>query len=308
MSDNYVDDYIYITRDRNYSHWSKRHDRFYPINASHKSLPDGVYEAHVDHEGDVYVTQIAFPSDELLNIPGMPTDYIVGQIRAFWEKEQIFKDTGLLFKRGILLYGPSGCGKTSIIRLLCDEILRRNGLVLYMSAKMEVTQRMLLKLREVEPTRPLLTIFEDIEKLMEDSNQSSEVLAFLDGEKQLSNIVHLATTNKPNILEDRLLKRPGRFDLVIGLNPPIREARAAYLKHIVKDRIPEVQLATMVDDTDGMGLAHLRELVVSILCLNLPYEDSLKRLKGNIKCEIKMPKIGQKMDAGFTLGFTKEKE
>ena len=299
-------DWEYINKDKNFSHWSKRRDRFYPTNVTHAHLPSGVYEAKTDSEGNVFCVKIDFPADCLIDIPGTPTDYIVSQIKSFWGKKEIFKSIGLLYKRGVLLYGPSGCGKTSIIRLLCDEVINRNGIVISVS-DIDKTQSLLLNLREIEPDRPIMTIFEDIEGLMDKPDDASDVLSFLDGEKQLANIVHLATTNKPDILEDRLLRRPGRFDIVIGLNPPIEEARRLYIKHIVKDKLPLDKIDQMVADTDGMGLAHLRELIVSVLCLDLDYEVTLKRLKGNIKNEIKMPKVGMKSTVGFTLGFTPEK-
>ena len=142
--------------------------------------------------------------------------------------------------------------------------------------------------------------------MMDDKEQESDVLSFLDGEKQVNNIIHLATTNKPDILEDRLIKRPGRFDLVIGLNPPIKEARKMYLEYLVKDNVSAEQIQRMADDTDGMGLAHLRELVVATIGLGGDYKNTLKRLQGNIKDVIKMPKMGQKYTVGYTLGFVPE--
>jgi len=296
-------DWEYLNTDKNFSHWSKRKDRFYPTNVTHNNLPSAVYEPRIDGEENVYAVKLDFPADSLIHIPGTPTDYILEQIKKFWSKKQIFENVGLLYKRGVLLYGPSGCGKTSIIRLLCDEVIARDGIVISVS-DIRDTQSLLLKLREIEPDRPLMTIFEDIEGKMEKSDDASDVLSFLDGEKQLSNIIHLATTNKPDILEDRLLRRPGRFDLVIGLNPPIREAREKYISHIVRDKLPQEQINRMADDTDGLGLAHLRELVVAVLCLDMDYDITLRRLKGNIKDDIKMPKLGQK--TGFTLGFSSE--
>lgn len=287
-----------------YSHWNKTKDRFYPVNATHDSLPSAIYETAYDNDSNVYGKTIEFPTDELLHMPGMPIDYILSQIKTFWEKADVFKSIGLVHKRGVLLYGPSGCGKTSVIRLLCNELIVRNGIVISVS-DITRTQDFIQKLREIEPNRPLLTIFEDIETLVEDKDEVSDVLSFLDGEKQIGNIVHLATTNQPDILEDRLLRRPGRFDVVIGINPPTLEAREMYLKKLIKDKTTLETVKKMAEDTEGMGLAHLRELVVSILCLNLDYDETLRRLKGNIKDVIKMPKIGQKTSS-FTVGFQKD--
>jgi hypothetical protein len=295
-------DWEYLNIDKNFSHWSKRGGRFYPINATHEKLLGGVYEIKADNEDQKFAVEIAFPADDLIHIPGTPTEYIVGQMKDFWNKKEIFDKIGLLYKRGVLLYGPSGCGKTSIIRLLCDEVIARDGVVVSIT-NIRHAQELLLKLREIEPKRPLMTIFEDIEGMMHDEATASDVLSFLDGEKQLDNIIHLATTNKPDVLEDRLLRRPGRFDLVVGLNPPIAEARIKYIRHTVKDLLPESTIQKMAADTDGLGLAHIRELVVSLVCFDLDYDATLRRLKGNAKNEFKASKVGQSVE-GFTLGFT----
>jgi SpoVK/Ycf46/Vps4 family AAA+-type ATPase len=293
----------YTNVDKNFSHWSKRGGRFYPINATHEGLPSGVYEVKTDSEDVQYAVQIGFPADALIDIPGTPIDYIVNQMKDFWSKRELFNDIGLLYKRGVLLYGPSGCGKTSIIRMLCDQIIVQNGVIVSVTSIRE-TQNLLLRLREIEPTRPLMTIFEDIEGIMEEKSTASDVLSFLDGEKQLDNIIHVATTNKPDILEDRLLRRPGRFDLVVGLNPPITEAREKYIRHVANGYLSQEQIGKMIQDTAGLGLAHIRELIVSLVCFNLNYDETLKRLKGNAKNEFKAPKVGQEVE-GYTLGFTK---
>jgi hypothetical protein len=294
----------YINKDKSFSHWAKRGNRFYPTNVTHDKLPSGVYEAKADSDGATFAREIAFPADSLLSLPGMPTEYIVRQIQDFWDRKKVFDQIGFLFKRGILLYGPAGSGKTCIIRQLADEIIKREGVVMSID-DINVVQDVLLKLREIEPERPVMTIFEDIEKMMQDKDERSNILSFLDGEKQLSNIVHIATTNAPDALEDCFMRRPGRFDLVLGLDPPIDAAREMYLTHLIKDAVEPRQLQQMVIDTDGMGLAHLRELVVSILCLKLDYKTTLQRLRGNISDEFRMPKVGQKATKGYTFGFSK---
>jgi hypothetical protein len=294
----------YINKDKSFSHWAKRGNRFYPTNVTHDKLPSGVYEAKADSDGQTFAREIAFPADALLSLPGMPTEYIVGQIQDFWDRKKVFDQIGFLFKRGILLYGPAGSGKTCIIRQLADEIIKRDGIVMSID-DINVVQDVLLKLREIEPDRPVMTIFEDIEKMMQDKDERSDILSFLDGEKQLSNIVHVATTNAPDALEDCFMRRPGRFDLVLGLDPPIDAAREMYLTHLIKDAVEPKLLQQMVIDTDGMGLAHLRELVVSILCLKLDYKTTLQRLRGNISEEFRMPKVGQKATKGYTFGFSK---
>lgn len=291
-------------KERNYSHWAKRKDRFYPTLVTDTTVPPGVYESREDSEGNTYLREIKFPSDELVVIPGTPVAYVMDEIRQFWNRKEFFDELGLVFKRGVIFYGPAGCGKTSIIRMLANEFIASGGLVLSIT-DIDNDQDILIKLRDVEPERPVMCIYEDIEKLTENKETESDILSFLDGEKQIGNVVNVATTNKPDILEDRLLKRPGRFDLVIGLNPPVEEARFIYLTRLFKHHKTEAELRMMAQQTKGLGMAHLRELAVSVLAFNRDFEATVSRLRGNIKETFKMPKVGDRDAAtGFTIGFS----
>ena len=286
--------------DQAYYHWSKRNGVFRPVGHTQDEVPAGIYEIDNDNSG-WFLSKVKFPSDTLLRLPGMPIDFILDQIRAFWEREHLFKQTGLLHKRGILMYGPAGCGKTSIIRLLCDDIVKRDGIVI-MVTNCRLAETALGGIRQIEPRRPILTIIEDIETFMGASDESSSaraLLALLDGETQVDHIVHLATTNKPDQLEDRIVKRPGRFDLVVGLNHPVDGARRAYLENLLHDHVTPAEMDAMVEETEGLGLAHLRELVVASYCLGMDRKETLARLRTNFKKNLKIKKSG-----GETMGFT----
>ena len=289
--------------DQAYYHWSKRQGVYRPVGHTQDQVPAGIYEIDNDNSG-WFLSKVKFPSDTLLRLPGMPIEFILNQIDTFWKREELFKQTGLLHKRGILMYGPAGCGKTSIIRLLCDDIVQRGGIVI-MVTNCRLAETALGGIRQIETRRPILTIIEDIETFMGPSDESSSaraLLALLDGETQVDHIVHLATTNKPEQLEDRIVKRPGRFDLVVGLNHPVEDARKAYLYNLLKDHVTPEELQDMVDETEGLGLAHLRELVVANYCLGLDRKETLARLKTNFKKTLKIKKNkGEGM--GFTVNF-----
>jgi hypothetical protein len=292
--------------DQAYFHWSKRNGLYRPTGHTQDTVPAGIYEIDNDN-GGWFLSKVKFPSDTLLRLPGMPIEFILDQIDTFWKREELFKQTGLLHKRGILMYGPAGCGKTSIIRLLCDDVVRRDGIVI-MVTNCRLAETALGGIRQIEPRRPILTIIEDIETFMGQSDESSSaraLLALLDGETQVDHIVHLATTNKPEQLEDRIVKRPGRFDLVVGLNHPVADARKAYLHNLLHEHVTEAELQEMVDETEGLGLAHLRELVVANYCLGLDRKETLKRLKSNFKKTLKVKK-GAQENMGFTTKFPEE--
>lgn len=196
------------------------------------------------------------------------------------------------------------CGKTSLIRLLCDDLVNKRDGIVVMVTNCRLAETALGGIRQIEPRRPILTIIEDIETFMGASDESSSaraLLALLDGETQVDHIVHLATTNKPDQLEDRIVKRPGRFDLVVGLNHPVADARRAYLENLLHDHVSASEMNTLVKETEGLGLAHLRELVVANYCLGLDREETLKRLRHGFKEKLKVK--GSETPLGFTTVF-----
>jgi hypothetical protein len=296
-------------QDQAYYHWSKRNGLYRPVGHTQDAIPAGIYEIDNDNSG-WFLSKVKFPSDTLLRLPGMPIDYILSQIDTFWMREELFKQTGLLHKRGILMYGPAGCGKTSIIRLLCDDVVNKRDGIVIMVTNCRLAETALGGVRQIESRRPILTIIEDIETFMGSSDESSSaraLLALLDGETQIDHVVHLATTNKPDVLEDRISKRPGRFDLVIGLNHPVADARKAYLVNLLQDHVPAEELEVMVSETEGLGLAHLRELVAASYCLGLDRKETLARLKTNFKKKLKSIE-GRGNVMGFTVNFPEEAE
>lgn len=286
---------------RQYVAWFSEKGTYRPAGETIPSVPAGIYSIKVDSNG-WFLEPTNFNSDELLNLPGLPIEFILGQIDTFWKKAERFKKIGLLHKRGILLYGAAGCGKTSIIKLLCNNIVAHNGIVLLIQ-ETELASTALQGIRQIEPDRPLLTIIEDIDVYMDDEMGKRGLLTFLDGETQVNHIVHLATTNYPDRLDETITKRPGRFDVVIELKQPVREAREAYLKSLLGDEITSEQLEKLVDATAGLGLSHLRELVSATHCLDLDLTDTLDRLKGNIRAKLKAPKVGGEEGLGYSIGF-----
>lgn len=279
-----------------FDRWTGAKGIYRPAAATLDKLPAGIYSAEQDNRG-LYLEAKRFPSDYLLDLPGLPTRLILDEVQKLWEREDIFRKFGFLHKRGILMCGPAGCGKTSIIRMVCNDIIARDGIVLIVQ-NASITILALQAIREVEPRRTLLTITEDLDTFFRPGKDySKQMLSMYDGENQVNHVVHLATTNHPEELEDRVIQRPSRFDMVLCLGTPNADARRAYLRHILGQDFPEGELETIVRGTKGLSLAHLKEYLVATLCFDKTPEETLARLQANMK---KKPTLGTK---GGIVGF-----
>jgi len=269
-------------------------------------LPAGLYRAFINTEDQLYFTPKKPNSDTLIDLPGLPIGYVLEQIESFWSKAEEYKKFGFLQKRGIMFYGPPGGGKSSIVGLLLRQLTRLDG-VCFVADNFSVLSESIARFRKVEVNRPIMTLVEDIETNFESSNGSNfaqnerAALALYDGEQQVNNIVHVATTNKPELIADRFIRRPGRFDLVIGIHAPTREAREAYLKTICNEHLTAKQLSDIVNQTEGLSLAYLREIASTYLVLGLPLDETIKRLQDQSK-----KKFSNK--TGFTVGYTAPKQ
>jgi hypothetical protein len=276
--------------ERLHDRWTGFRGIYRPASATLSNLPAGIYSAETDAHGLLFEIK-RFPSDYLLDLPGLPTRLILDEVQAFWEKENLFRKFGFLHKRGIMMCGPGGCGKTSIIRMICTDIIGRDGVVLLVN-KIAPTIMGMQTLREIEPHRPLLTITEDLDEYFKADKSPKQILSMYDGENQVDHVVHIATTNHPEMLEDRIIQRPSRFDMILCLGTPTQEAREAYLRHTLRNELPEEEFQGIVKGTKGLSLAHLKEYVVSTVCLNKSSRETLARLQKNMKQRPTLSKDG----------------
>jgi SpoVK/Ycf46/Vps4 family AAA+-type ATPase len=206
-------------------------------------------------------------------------------LKTFWKKEEHYRKFQFLWKRGVLLWGPPGSGKTSTVQIIANMIVERGGLAIY-AYDPGMTIQGLDLLRYIEPKRPIVVILEDIDSIVEKHGEA-ELLSLLDGEFQVDNAVFIATTNYPKELDQRIINRPSRFDIVKQIDMPSEEARELFLT-IKNPRLLEnkEELDKWVGDTENFSIAHLKELIVAIECLELPYEEVLKRLTSMINNEL----------------------
>jgi predicted ATPase len=105
-------------------------EAFAQVGKSVKFLPAGEYVHEEDGNDRIWAKHQKTVTDNLIDLPDLPTQYILNQIKTFWAAKEKFEKYRFLQKRGILLYGPPGCGKSSIISLLKKQIIDMGGVVL----------------------------------------------------------------------------------------------------------------------------------------------------------------------------------
>lgn len=278
--------------------YSRRGSGFLATTQTAEKLPAAIYKLQSTNEGLLFDTHNVV-TDDLLRLPDSKSDEVIAEIENFWTKREIFKKFGFSHKRGFLLWGPPGSGKTCTIAFVMQQMVKSGGIVFLGDCGPGLLSAGLKQFRQVEDGRPLVVVLEDIDTLIQTYGES-EVLSILDGESSVSNVVFLATTNYPENLDGRVVNRPSRFDRVVKIGMPNEEARLAYLKSRNLG-IDDAELARWAKMTDGFSIAHLKEVVVGVMCFDNKLEDEVKRLKAMAKA----PKSGE---FGKRSGFGRDDE
>lgn len=234
-------------------------------------LPGGVYSVS-ESFGRSFYKEIEVSNDKPIEVGNIPS-LLCGEIRDFFNRRELFKKFGFAHKRGFLLYGPPGTGKSCMLRLIEDKFIKEfDGVVFVWDASMSIVT-MIENFRKFEKDRAVMVVCEDIDQCIGDFE--TEMLEFLDGQKALDNFVMVSTTNHLENIPDRIKNRPSRIDRVIEVPPPPDFARADYLKSLGLD---SAQATFIAENTQGMSMAELKEVVVSTFCLGMDVNDVLKRI------------------------------
>lgn len=256
--------------------WAVNGERYWGISESLSAIPPGCYNGGFSPQTGVYLERQPLTTDNLIELPDSKSEEIIAEIEQFTHLRPAFQTRGLLFKRGVLLWGPPGSGKTSTLHLLMRMIVDRNKGVALLVQDPGVATAALALIRKVEPLRQIIAIMEDVDGLIQ-HHGVEQYLSLLDGESQIDNVVFVATTNFPERLDKRLTDRPSRFDTIQFIGMPSPAARYAYLRYKEPD-LPEVDICQMVDLTEGLSVAHLREMIVLTQCFGRSIAASATRL------------------------------
>jgi transitional endoplasmic reticulum ATPase len=187
---------------------------------------------------------------------------------------RLFARLGVRPARGVLLHGAPGVGKTLLARALAREsqanFIAVRGPQLF-SMYVGETERAVRDLfRAARQAAPCVIFFDELDALapargMADNQTAERVVAQLlteiDGIQGLEGVVVLAATNRPELIDPALL-RPGRFDMLVALPPPDREARLAILRVHTRSTpmARDVDLARIATASEGLTGADLEAL------------------------------------------------
>lgn len=280
----------------NFTQWAVGgNGRFTPVGSSVKALESGVYEPFAT-PGSWGLERMNISSDEIYELPDMQTNTVLEEVDRFWNNEARYRKHNLLYKRGVILHGPPGSGKTVCVKLLINKLVSRGGIVVVVH-NVALASMALKAIKRIEPNRNLICIFEDIDEIIH-SNGESVVLSMLDGEHNVDRVLNLATTNYPDRLGARIINRPSRFDRRVEVGMPTSDSRAYYLRKATSDTLSVDQLAMWVKDSEGMSIAHLRELVAAVYCLDQPYPEVIARLTDMAK-QVKVQDEFKRESMGF---------
>ena len=191
---------------------------------------------------------------------------------------ELFAKVGIEAPKGILLVGPPGCGKTLIAKAVANHtdatFIRMVGSELaqkYIGEGGRMVRELFSLAKEKSPSIIFLDEIDAIGAKRLDGSTSGDrevqrtlmqLLAELDGFDSLENVKIIAATNRPDILDDALL-RPGRFDRVIEIPMPDEKARSAIISlHVKNMNTKRINVQRVVELTEGYSGAELKATCV----------------------------------------------
>lgn len=216
---------------------------------------------------DAYFDPTVEWSDVIL--PDELKDRLLGDMEAFFNQGvDIYKQLKLAPFRKLLLAGVPGTGKTMLCAAMAKLAIDKRRVVVYVSgadrdgASFEKIQRALQAVAAAQ--YPVLLIVEEIDAYLQ-GDDKARVLNVLDGVESPNNpkgALMLATTNYPEVIDERISKRPGRLDRIFII-PPIEDEEQAerMLRHYMAEQWQDDHIE-VVPELVGQPGAFVREIAL----------------------------------------------
>src|SRR6201995_3550341 len=200
------------------------------------------------------------------------------EIKEFLENPKKFQALGARIPKGVLLYGPPGTGKTLLARAVAGEA----GVPFFSISGSDFVEmfvgvgasRVRDLFEQAKQNSPCIIFMDEIDAVGrhrgaglggghdEREQTLNQLLVEMDGFEMKDNIILIAATNRPDILDPALL-RPGRFDRQIPVDRPDRTGRKKILEVHTRGKplAREINVAALAGQTPGFTGADLSNLV-----------------------------------------------
>ncbi|PHQ37684.1 AAA family ATPase [Halorubrum persicum] len=183
------------------------------------------------------------------------------------EYPEVFEELDMQAAKGVLMYGPPGTGKTLLAKAVANEsesnfisIKGPELLNKYVGESEKGVREVFSKARENAPT---IVFFDEIDSIATERGKNSgdsgvgervvsQLLTELDGLESLEDVVVIATTNRPDLIDSALL-RPGRLDRHVHVPVPDEDARRKILEVHTRNKplADDVDLDAIARKTEG---------------------------------------------------------
>lgn len=204
-----------------------------------------------------------------------------------------FKKIGIRPPKGIFLYGPPGCGKTLLAKAVAHEseanFISVKGpeiLSKWVGESEKAVRKIFRKARQVSPS---IVFFDEIDSIASIRGEEigsrvgervvDQLLTEMDGLEELSNVIVIGATNRPDIVDPGFL-RPGRFDRRILVPAPDKKAKFEILKVHTKNMplAKNVDLKYLAEKTENFSGADLEGLIREAAMIALREDENIKEV------------------------------
>lgn len=198
------------------------------------------------------------------------------QIADVLKRPEAYKEKGVSMPRGLLMESAPGLGKSLMASILMEESGRKS----FVFRRINEGNTFLVEMKDIfdvaKEEAPSILLLEDLNLYVESNSPYAPEWACLQAcidETSDADIFVIATTNDTRYMPQSLL-RPGRFDYILNLNPPLGKTAEDIVSYYLRDKnlAKDVQISDIVKAMPQVSCATL-ETVMNLAAINSVYRD-----------------------------------
>ena len=198
------------------------------------------------------------------------------QIADVLKRPEAYKEKGVSMPRGLLMESAPGLGKSLMASILMEESGRKS----FVFRRINEGNTFLVEMKDIfdvaKEEAPSILLLEDLNLYVESNSPYAPEWACLQAcidETSDADIFVIATTNDTRYMPQSLL-RPGRFDYILNLNPPLGKTAENIVSYYLRDKnlAKDVQISDIVKAMPQVSCATL-ETVMNLAAINSVYRD-----------------------------------